>query len=98
MQLPPSCIVLFGISSKPDELLLFKEINVFISLISVIGMFTILGKDVEKYLCKILTHTCVFCIKFMGYLYEIIIKCICSLVGKYSFLSSSEWKELFYYN
>jgi hypothetical protein len=48
MQLPPTCTILFGISSKPDELLLFKEINVFLSLISVIGMFIILRKVVEK--------------------------------------------------
>ena len=52
MQLPPTCTVLFGISSKPDELLLFKEINVFLSLISVIGMLTILRKDLERSLCK----------------------------------------------
>jgi hypothetical protein len=46
MQLPHT--ILFGISSKTGELLLFKEMNVFLSLISVIGIFTILGKDVEK--------------------------------------------------
>ena len=27
-----------------------------------------------------------FCVKSIGYLYEIIIKCNCSLVGKYSFI------------
>jgi hypothetical protein len=52
MQLPPTCTVLFGISSKRDELLLFKEINVFLSLISEIGMLTILRKDLGKDLFK----------------------------------------------
>jgi hypothetical protein len=45
MQLPPTYTILFGISSKPDELLLFKEMNVFLSLVLVIGMCTILRKD-----------------------------------------------------
>jgi hypothetical protein len=52
MQLPPAYTVMFGISSKPDELLLFKEMNVFLSLILVIGMCTTLRKDKKKGLCK----------------------------------------------
>ena len=64
MQLPPTCTVLFGISSKLNKLLLFKEIDVFLSLISVIGMLTILRKNLEKISAsKNLTHSylCVLC-------------------------------------
>ena len=35
-----------------------------------------------------------FCIKFISYLYEIIIKCICSLVGKYSFIIKFSMEEI----